>query len=118
MNPLRYNDPGPHPPPDAAEAVPRTPDHRIRRAGLLLGFAMGGFFDGILLHQILQWHHLLSAIQTESWATCVSRSRWTGCSMPSCTSSRLPAYGPCIARAALPPRPPCEHQVRTLDGVR
>ncbi|MCB4820728.1 DUF2243 domain-containing protein [Roseicella aerolata] len=26
----------------------------------LLGFALGGFFDGILLHQILQWHHLLS----------------------------------------------------------
>jgi uncharacterized membrane protein len=28
----------------------------------VLGFALGGFFDGILLHQILQWHHLLSAI--------------------------------------------------------
>lgn len=39
-------------------------DRRMRRAGSLLGFAMGGFFDGILLHQILQWHHLLSAIQT------------------------------------------------------
>lgn len=33
-------------------------------AGYLLGFALGGFFDGILLHQILQWHHLLLAIQT------------------------------------------------------
>jgi uncharacterized membrane protein len=32
-------------------------------AGYLLGFAMGGFFDGILLHQILQWHHLLSAVE-------------------------------------------------------
>jgi uncharacterized membrane protein len=30
--------------------------------GYVLGFALGGFFDGILLHQILQWHHLLSAI--------------------------------------------------------
>ena len=28
----------------------------------LLGFALGGFFDGILLHQILQWHHLLSLV--------------------------------------------------------
>jgi uncharacterized membrane protein len=28
----------------------------------LLGFAFGGFFDGILLHQILQWHHLLSGV--------------------------------------------------------
>jgi uncharacterized membrane protein len=30
----------------------------------LLGFALSGFFDGILLHQILQWHHLLSAIRS------------------------------------------------------
>ncbi|MEZ0167881.1 DUF2243 domain-containing protein [Microvirga sp. TS319] len=35
---------------------------RYRWSGYLLGFALGGFFDGILLHQILQWHHLLSAI--------------------------------------------------------
>jgi len=33
-------------------------------AGYLLGFAIGGFFDGILLHQILQWHHLLLGIQS------------------------------------------------------
>lgn len=32
-------------------------------AGYTLGFAMSGFFDGILLHQILQWHHLLSGIE-------------------------------------------------------
>ncbi|WP_300574883.1 DUF2243 domain-containing protein [Phenylobacterium sp.] len=32
------------------------------RWGLLLGFALGGFFDGIVLHQILQWHHLLSLV--------------------------------------------------------
>ncbi len=31
-------------------------------AAFLLGFALSGFFDGILLHQILQWHHLLSAV--------------------------------------------------------
>jgi uncharacterized membrane protein len=33
-------------------------------AGYSLGFAMGGFFDGILLHQILQWHHLLSLVDS------------------------------------------------------
>ncbi|MDO9709120.1 DUF2243 domain-containing protein [Paracraurococcus lichenis] len=35
---------------------------RARRAWAagLLGFALGGFLDGILLHQVLQWHHLLS----------------------------------------------------------
>lgn len=32
------------------------------RWGAVLGFALGGFFDGILLHQILQWHHLLSLV--------------------------------------------------------
>ncbi|WP_272547883.1 DUF2243 domain-containing protein [Acidovorax sp. NCPPB 3576] len=26
--------------------------------GYLLGFSLGVFFDGIVLHQILQWHHL------------------------------------------------------------
>lgn len=36
-----------------------------RWAGYMLGFAMGGFFDGILLHQILQWHHLLSALESD-----------------------------------------------------
>ena len=35
---------------------------RLNRAGYLLGFAFGGFFDGILLHQVLQWHHLLSGL--------------------------------------------------------
>lgn len=33
------------------------------RSGVALGFALGGFFDGILLHQILQWHHLLSLVR-------------------------------------------------------
>jgi uncharacterized membrane protein len=37
---------------------------RYSWAGFLLGFAMGGFFDGILLHQILQWHHLLSLVDS------------------------------------------------------
>lgn len=29
--------------------------------GLWLGLGLGGFFDGILLHQILQWHHMASS---------------------------------------------------------
>src|ERR671916_1444040 len=28
--------------------------------GFLLGLGLGGFIDGIVLHQILQWHHLLT----------------------------------------------------------
>ncbi|WP_126664596.1 DUF2243 domain-containing protein [Haloterrigena salifodinae] len=31
------------------------------RAGIVLGIGLGGFFDGIVLHQLLQWHHMLSA---------------------------------------------------------
>ncbi len=41
---------------------------RLRWAGLALGFAFSGFFDGILLHQILQWHHLLSGVATGRFA--------------------------------------------------
>jgi uncharacterized membrane protein len=28
--------------------------------GILLGVGLGGFVDGIVLHQILQWHHMVS----------------------------------------------------------
>lgn len=31
-------------------------------AGLLLGIGEGGFFDGIVLHQILQWHHMFTSV--------------------------------------------------------
>ena len=31
-----------------------------RLPGLLLGLGLGGFVDGIVLHQILQWHHMVS----------------------------------------------------------
>lgn len=33
---------------------------RLTVGGLLLGLGLGGFVDGIVLHQILQWHHMLS----------------------------------------------------------
>jgi len=42
-----------------------APVRTVWLTGGLLGFALGGFFDGILLHQILQWHHLLSAIDPD-----------------------------------------------------
>lgn len=35
---------------------------RLTLPGLLLGLGLGGFVDGILLHQILQWHHLLTSV--------------------------------------------------------
>src|SRR5437764_15188309 len=30
-------------------------------AGVLLGLGLGAFFDGIVLHQLLQWQHMLSS---------------------------------------------------------
>jgi uncharacterized membrane protein len=33
--------------------------HPFVVGGILLGMGLGGFFDGIVLHQILQWHHLV-----------------------------------------------------------
>lgn len=33
----------------------------LLRAGVILGVGLGGFFDGIVFHQLLQWHHMLTA---------------------------------------------------------
>jgi uncharacterized membrane protein len=33
-----------------------------KAVGLLYGVGFGGFVDGILLHQILQWHHMVSDV--------------------------------------------------------
>ena len=43
-----------------------TTDHtrRIALPGIVLGVGLGGFVDGILLHQILQWHHMLTSADT------------------------------------------------------
>jgi len=41
-----------------------TPARRVgalMSAALLLGVGLGGFLDGIVLHQILQWHNMLSS---------------------------------------------------------
>jgi uncharacterized membrane protein len=42
--------------PDVAVDTPPS-----KAGGILLGLGLGGFFDGIVLHQILQWHHMVSA---------------------------------------------------------
>jgi uncharacterized membrane protein len=48
----------PHPiaiPPSRDRAIPLP-----RSPGVLLGVGLGGLLDGIVLHQILQWHSMLS----------------------------------------------------------
>jgi uncharacterized membrane protein len=32
-----------------------------KTSGLLYGLGLGGFVDGILLHEVLQWHHMVSS---------------------------------------------------------
>ena len=46
----------------------RSPSRREVIAGAaVLGVGLSGFFDGILLHQVLQWHHLLSLVPGETF---------------------------------------------------
>lgn len=40
---------------------------RLLVATAVIGVGLGGFFDGILLHQVLQWHHLLSLVPGEAF---------------------------------------------------
>jgi uncharacterized membrane protein len=44
---------------NASEMVGQPPS---KVSGLLYGLGLGGFVDGIVLHQILQWHHMVSDV--------------------------------------------------------
>ena len=37
-------------------------DRLVITSGIMLGVGLGGFVDGILLHQILQWHEMVSSV--------------------------------------------------------
>ena len=48
-------------------------------AGILFGLGLGGFFDGIVLHQLLQWHHMLSSwYPINSIENLELNTRWDG----------------------------------------
>lgn len=50
-----------------------------RAPGVLLGIGLGGFADGILLHQIVQWHNMGSAVvPPTTMAAMRSNMRWDG----------------------------------------
>ena len=38
----------------------------IALPGVVLGVGLGGFIDGILLHQVMQWHHMLTSTDTDN----------------------------------------------------
>lgn len=47
--------------------------------GLVLGLGVGGFIDGIVLHQILQWHNMGSAVLPPTTMEAMSQNmRWDG----------------------------------------
>jgi uncharacterized membrane protein len=48
-------------------------------AGILFGLGLGGFFDGIVLHQVLQWHHMVSSwYPIDSLANLELNTLWDG----------------------------------------
>jgi uncharacterized membrane protein len=44
-----------------SKGVKATVGTKVLGPGLLLGVGLGAFVDGIVLHQLLRWHHLLSS---------------------------------------------------------
>lgn len=50
-----------------------------KRAGLILGLGLGGFVDGILMHQVAQWHNMGSAVvPPTTMAAMADNMRWDG----------------------------------------
>jgi uncharacterized membrane protein len=47
-------------------------------AGIFFGLGLGGFFDGIVLHQLLQWHMLSSWYPVTSIENLELNTRWDG----------------------------------------
>ena len=57
----------------------RRLDKRATTAAILIGVGMGGFVDGIVFHQILQWHNLVSNwIPTTSMDAMRINMLWDG----------------------------------------
>jgi uncharacterized membrane protein len=50
-----------------------------QRAGITLGVGLGGFVDGILLHQLMHWHNMGSAVLPPNTMEALEQNmRWDG----------------------------------------
>ncbi|PAP77209.1 DUF2243 domain-containing protein [Rubrivirga marina] len=57
----------------------RTNYRPLIAAGLVMGAGLGGFIDGIVLHQIAQWHNMLSAqVPVDGLASAKTNMLWDG----------------------------------------
>jgi uncharacterized membrane protein len=52
-----------------AAARPASARPPSTASGLLFGLGLGGFVDGIVLHQIVQWHHMVSHVESSPMTT-------------------------------------------------
>ena len=50
----------------------------MRLAGIVLGLGLGGFVDGITLHQIMQWHNMGSAVLPPTPPTAKKTQSYAG----------------------------------------
>ena len=48
----------------------------IKLPGMMLGVGLGGFFDGIFLHQIFQWHHMFSSLYSVDTVPGLRMNTW------------------------------------------
>jgi uncharacterized membrane protein len=61
-----------------------TKRRHLTVGGMLLGMGLGGFVDGVVIHQILQWHHMGTATSgheafpNESVASLEDNTLWDG----------------------------------------
>jgi uncharacterized membrane protein len=68
----------------ATVQLPREREVTVRRTsaltgGLILGLGLGGFIDGIALHQIAQWHNMGSAVLPPTTMDAMMQNmRWDG----------------------------------------
>jgi uncharacterized membrane protein len=65
--------------PESTKLQPQTRSGLLIAAGVLIGMGLAGFFDGIILHQVLQWHHMVTSIRPgDSLANLEANTFWDG----------------------------------------
>ncbi|MDX2215613.1 MAG: DUF2243 domain-containing protein [Oculatellaceae cyanobacterium bins.114] len=64
---------------DSKPVAERSNIKLLVAAGVVLGIAFAGFFDGIVIHQVLQWHHMVTSIRpATTLANLEANTFWDG----------------------------------------